>query len=243
MLIKESKLRQIIKSVIRESMAVASMPPSGGGIDPKIQAMNLLKNRLKQMSGGKIDMYVEQTVEEHIEDDRPCVYGSFKDMGGANFYSVYMCDDEFRIALDASDEIDQMCVPVNPSQVVADGAASLAAEVMQEWSNNFPGAGDSTMPRGANATVNNDWEDEEDDSYDSYDSYGDDFMSDDPYADKGWNDTPPPKPVKPKRQRSGWSSVNSQIGRDNRLAQEQSYQADLAAYEKELAAWEAKYGK
>ena len=235
MLIKESKLRQIIKSVIRESMGATGMPP-GGGMDPKIEAMNLLKNQLMQMSDGQLDLFVDQKVEEHIENDQPYVYGNFEDLGGANVYNVYMFDDEFRIALDVSgDEIDQMCVSADPSQVMADGAASLAAQVMQEWSNNFPGSG-GTKTRGGSGTMNSlyDEDDEEPGTFDD-DSY-----------DEEWKNLPPPKPVKPRRQKSSWANDNSQIGQDNRWAEEQSYQADLAAYKEELAAWEAwqaKHGK
>jgi hypothetical protein len=227
MLIKESKLRQIIKSVIRESMGAAGMPP-GGGMDPKIQAMNLLKNQLMQMSGGKLDMFVDQKVLEHIEDDQPYVYGSFEDLGGANIYSVYMFDDEFRISLDVSvDEIDQMSVPVNPSQVVADGAASLAAEVMQEWSNNFPGSG-GTKTRGGSGTVNNDWEYEEDDSYDEDDSE-DEFDEELLRAEEAERlrqlANPPPKPRYRKSQ-----------GYD-------PYDVERSYHKQELANWNAQYGK
>jgi len=173
MLIKENKLRQIINSVIRESMAMGGMPPAGGS-DTKIQAMNMLKQKLSQMSGGQINMFVEPTIDASIEDDEPYVYGSFEAAGGANVYSVYMSDSEFRISLDvAVDEIDQMVVPIDPSEVVADGAASLAADVMHEYESNFP-AGNGATTRGGMGNpgyANNDWEYEE---VDSYDSYGDD---------------------------------------------------------------------
>jgi len=172
MLIKENKLRQIINSVIRESMAMGGMPPAGGS-DTKIQAMNMLKQKLSQMSGGQINMFVEPTIDASIEDDEPYVYGSFEAAGGANVYSVYMSDSEFRISLDALDEIDQMVVPIDPSEVVADGAASLAADVMHEYESNFP-AGNGATTRGGMGNpgyANNDWEYEE---VDSYDSYGDD---------------------------------------------------------------------
>jgi len=172
MLIKENKLRQIINSVIRESMAMGGMPPAGGS-DTKIQAMNMLKQKLSQMSGGQINMFVEPTIDASIEDDEPYVYGSFEAAGGANVYSVYMSDSEFRISLDASNEIDQMVVPIDPSEVVADGAASLAADVMHEYESNFP-AGNGATTRGGMGNpgyANNDWEYEE---VDSYDSYGDD---------------------------------------------------------------------
>ena len=218
MLIKENKLRQIIKSVIRESIG-------SGGIDPKIQAMNLLKNRLMQMSGGKIDMFVEQKVEEHIENDQPYVYGSFKDLGGANIYNVYMFDDEFRISLDVSvDEIDQMSVSINPSQVVADGAASLAAEVMQEWSNNFPGSGDSTKTRGGMGNIVHKLDDD-DDWDDSEDEFDEKFMRAEEAERLRQLANPPPKPRY--RKSKGYDP----------------YDLERQYHKQELANWNARYGK
>ena len=231
MLIKENKLRQIINSVIRESMGMGGMPPAGGS-DPKIQAMNMLKQKLSQMSGGQINMFVEPTIDTSIEDDEPYVYGSFEAAGGANVYSVYMSDSEFRISLDvAVDEMDQMVIPINPSEVVADGAATLAADVMHEYESNFSGG--STTTRGGMGNpgyANNDWEYEEVDSYDSYgDDAEDEFDEELLRAEEAERlrqlANPPPKPRYQKSQ-----------GYD-------PYDAERDYHKQELANWNAQYGK
>jgi len=173
MLIKESKLRQIIKSVIRES--IGGMPPGGMGMDPKIQAMNLLKGELLNMSGGKIDMHVEQTIDsDGIEDDESYVYGSFPDLGGANMYNVYMTDSDIRISLDtAVDEIDCFEQPVSPSQIIADGGVGLASQIFDTWSNRFPGSGSET--RGGMGKMPATYFDEEDDDWDYSEDDSDEF--------------------------------------------------------------------
>ena len=217
MLIKESKLRQIIKSVIRES--IGGMPPGGMGMDPKIQAMNLLKGELLNMSGGKIDMHVEQTIDsDGIEDDESYVYGSFSDLGGANMYSVYMSDSGIRISLDtAVDEIDCFEQSVSPSQIIADGGVGLASQIFDAWSNRFPGSGSET--RGGMGNISN-YEEEEDDW---------DYSEDD--DDDGYDDAmakiPEVVPPKPRYKKSS--------GYD-------PYDLERQYHNKELAAWNSKYG-
>ena len=215
MLIKESKLRQIIKSVIRES--IGSMPP--GVSDPKIQAMNLLKGELSNISGGKINMQVQQTVESDVENDEPYVYGSFSDLGGANVYSVYMTDTLLRISLDTTvDEIDCFVQSVNPSQIVADGGGYLASQIFDEWSDNFPGSSGQT--RGGMGNISNYEEDEDDWDYseDDDDDYG---------YDAAMAKIPEVVPPKPKYKKSR--------GYD-------PYDLERQYHNKELAAWNSKYG-
>jgi hypothetical protein len=142
-----------------------------------------------------------------------------------------MFDDEFRISLDVSvDEIDQMSVPVNPSQVVADGAASLAADVMHEYESNFP-AGNGATTRGGMGNpgyANNDWEYEEVDSYDEDDSE-DEFDEELLRAEEAERlrqlANPPPKPRYRKSQ-----------GYD-------PYDVERSYHKQELANWNAQYGK
>lgn len=131
MLINESKLRQIIKSVINESMMGV-----GDGVDPKIQALNLVKDKLSTLSGGKINLEVSPVIEEHIEDDRPYAYASFS-IGdprtnlNASVYNVFMFDMGLRVSLDiAVDEVDVLKKNRTKAvDVIADGGVKLASAI------------------------------------------------------------------------------------------------------------------
>ena len=129
--LNESKLRQIIKSVINESMMGV-----GGGADPKIQALNLVKDKLSTLSAGKINLEVSPSIERHIDDNRPYAYASFS-IGdprtnlNASVYNVYMFNRGLRVSLDISvDEVDLLKKSsVKAVDVIADGGVAMASAI------------------------------------------------------------------------------------------------------------------
>jgi len=102
MLIKESKLRQIIKAVIRESMGAAGMPP-GGGMKLKIDFDRVY---LSSLLNDAYYSWLNEVFEEYINEDPIQNKSAYADL----FYHLFnenCCGDISVIDLETGEDLSE----------------------------------------------------------------------------------------------------------------------------------------